>query len=105
MASPDKAASARSIDRPLAGTTPASLDPAIAADIKEADLFRGGRLGMGWSQTALARTLLVEEEMLQEWESGARPIPAKILEWVGMYFPSYYESSHEVWRYINSSTK
>jgi len=87
---------ARAIDHPLAGMTPASLDPAIAADIEEADLFRGGRLGMGWSQTALARTLLVEEEMLEEWESGARPIPTKILEWVGMYFPSHYESSHEV---------
>jgi hypothetical protein len=56
---------ARTIDYPPAGMTPTSLDPAIAADIKEADLFRGGRLGMGWSQTALARTLLVEEEMLQ----------------------------------------
>ncbi len=86
---------ARTIDYPPGGMTPTSLDPAIAADIKEADLFRGGRLGMGWSQTALARTLLVEEEMLQEWESGAQPIPTKILDWVGMYFGRYCESSHE----------
>jgi DNA-binding transcriptional regulator YiaG len=95
MASPDKAASARTVDQPLAGMISTSLDPAATADITEADLFRGGRLGMGWSQTALARTLLVEEEMLQEWESGARPIPANILEWVGMYVRSYYEPSHE----------
>jgi hypothetical protein len=51
---------------------------------------------MGWSQTALARTILVEEEMLQEWESGVRPIPTEILAWVGLYARSYPGSSQEV---------
>jgi hypothetical protein len=51
---------------------------------------------MGWSQTALARTILVEEEMLQEWESGVRPIPTEILAWVGLYARSYPGFSQEV---------
>ena len=54
----------------------------------QADLFRDGRLGMGWSQADLARTVLVEEATLQGWESGSRPIPAPILAWVGMYVRS-----------------
>ena len=51
----------------------------------EASRFRDGRLGMGWSQAALARTVRVEEALLQHWESGSRPIPASVLAWVGMY--------------------
>lgn len=74
-----------------------AIRPTASADItKQADLFRGGRLGMGWSQTDLARTILVQEEILQEWESGIRPIPTEILAWVGMYARSYPESGQEM---------
>jgi ribosome-binding protein aMBF1 (putative translation factor) len=99
VASSDKARPERAIDHAPARVAPTVLDVVTTAgtDItNQADLFRGGRLGMGWSQTALARTILVEEEMLQEWESGVRPIPTEILAWVGIYASSYPEPSQEM---------
>jgi ribosome-binding protein aMBF1 (putative translation factor) len=99
VASSDKARPERAIDHAPARVASTVLDVVTTAgtDItNQADLFRGGRFGMGWSQTALARTILVEEEMLQEWESGVRPIPTEILAWVGLYARSYPGSSQEV---------
>lgn len=58
----------------------------------EASRFRDGRLGMGWSQAALARTVRVEEATLAHWESGDRRIPAPVLAWVGMYVRSDADS-------------
>jgi hypothetical protein len=61
----------------------ASDTGAIAA--RPADVLRMGRLGMGWSEAALARTVAVPEETIREWEAGLRPIPPNIVAWVGMY--------------------
>jgi hypothetical protein len=53
--------------------------------VQASDLFRRGRLGMGWSPAALARTALVTELTVLEWERGSRPIPWRVLSWVSMY--------------------
>lgn len=54
-------------------------------DLSQSDLFRRGRLAMGWSPAMLARTLLVTESVVLNWEDGLRPIPMPVLEWVAMY--------------------
>jgi DNA-binding XRE family transcriptional regulator len=53
--------------------------------VRPSDVLRMGRLGMGWSEAALARTVAVSEETIREWEAGIRPVPPKIVAWVGMY--------------------
>ncbi|MDQ2804808.1 MAG: hypothetical protein M3Y41_19830 [Pseudomonadota bacterium] len=87
---PHTAAPQRLVNRSVEGAGRARLDAVIAGAgvLDAADLFREGRLGMGWSQAALARTVLVQEEMLRDWESGTRPIPARVLAWVAMYAQS-----------------
>jgi hypothetical protein len=47
-------------------------------------LFRRRR-AMGWSQVALAETVVVPLEMLQQWEDGDLPIRPKVIAWVGLY--------------------
>jgi ribosome-binding protein aMBF1 (putative translation factor) len=51
----------------------------------EVAVFRRGRRGMGWSQAALAETVLVSLETLRRWEDGELPIPPKVIAWVGLY--------------------
>ena len=51
----------------------------------DVEVFRRGRLAMGWSQEALAETVLVPLEILQHWEDGELPIPPKVIAWVGLY--------------------
>jgi DNA-binding XRE family transcriptional regulator len=51
----------------------------------EVEVFRRGRHGMGWSQAALADTVLVSLETLRRWEDGELPIPPKVIAWVGLY--------------------
>jgi hypothetical protein len=48
-------------------------------------LFRRGRRAMGWTQEALAETILVPLEILRHWEDGDLPIPPKVIAWVGLY--------------------
>jgi hypothetical protein len=48
----------------------------------QSNLFRRGRLAMGWSPAMLARTLLVSELVVLAWEEGSRPIPLPVLGWV-----------------------
>jgi DNA-binding transcriptional regulator YiaG len=50
-----------------------------------ADQFRRGRLGMDWSQDALARTIGVPPETVRAWENGEAAIPPKVLAWVKLY--------------------
>jgi DNA-binding transcriptional regulator YiaG len=59
---------------------PLQIDPS-----PNADQFRRGRLGMGWSQDALARTIGVSPETVRAWESGEAAIPPKVLAWVKLY--------------------
>jgi len=59
--------------------------PACYGGMVEAELFRLGRLGMGWSAEALAQTVKVEKDIIVAWETGDAPIPAKVLSWVAMY--------------------
>ena len=64
------------------------MDHIVATDgslSPQVELFRRGRLGMGWSQAALAETVLVSLETLQQWEHGEKPIPPKVMAWVGLY--------------------
>jgi DNA-binding XRE family transcriptional regulator len=51
----------------------------------EVEVFRRGRHGMGWSQAALAETILVSPETVRRWEEGEVPIPPKVIAWVGLY--------------------
>lgn len=51
----------------------------------EVEVFRRGRHGMGWSQAALAETILVSSETVRRWEDGDLPIPPKVIAWVGLY--------------------
>jgi len=51
----------------------------------EVEVFRRGRLGMGWTQAALAETVLVSLETLRRWEDGELPIPPNVIAWVGLY--------------------
>lgn len=51
----------------------------------EVEVFRRGRRGMGWSQAALAETVLVSAETVRRWEEGDLPIPPKVIAWVGLY--------------------
>ena len=51
----------------------------------EVDSFRHGRSNMGWSRAALAKTMLVPEQTISDWETGLAPIPPKALAWVAMY--------------------
>ncbi len=51
----------------------------------EVEIFRRGRRGMGWSQAALAETVLVPVDTLRRWEDGELPIPPKVIAWVGLY--------------------
>jgi DNA-binding XRE family transcriptional regulator len=55
----------------------------------EVRVFRRGRRGMGWSQAALAETVLVSPETVQRWEDGELPIPPKVIAWVSLYARSY----------------
>jgi len=64
----------------------AATAPSISSEV---ELFRLGRLGMGWSQEALAQTVLVSLETVQRWEDGEVPIPAKVMAWVGLYARCY----------------
>ena len=58
-----------------------------------ADEFRRGRLGMGWTQDALARTIGVSPDTIEAWENGQTPIPSKVLAWVRLYATAYREPS------------
>lgn len=60
-------------------------EQAYAARMVDADLFRLGRLGMGWTADDLARTVMVEADTIVEWEAGNMPIPSRVLSWVSMY--------------------
>jgi DNA-binding XRE family transcriptional regulator len=51
----------------------------------DVEVFRRGRRGMGWSQAALADTVLVSAETVRRWEEGELPIPPKVIAWVGLY--------------------
>ena len=53
--------------------------------LPEVEVFRRGRLGMGWTQAALAETVLVSLDTLRRWEDGELPIPPKVIAWVGLY--------------------
>ena len=53
--------------------------------LSNADRFRRGRLGMGWSQDALARTIVVPLGTLHAWENNELAIPPKALAWVTLY--------------------
>lgn len=44
---------------------------------------------MGWSQAALAETVLVSPETVRRWEAGDLPIPPKVIAWVGLYARFY----------------
>ena len=59
--------------------------PSLRQAAFECEVFRRGRLGMGWSPSALAETVLVPEQTVLEWEEGSRPIPPQVLSWVAMY--------------------
>jgi DNA-binding XRE family transcriptional regulator len=63
---------------------PAGAD-AANMNTAPSELFRLGRLGMGWSETELARTLSVPEQTVRDWESGIGDIPPKVAAWVCMY--------------------
>jgi DNA-binding XRE family transcriptional regulator len=61
----------------------------------EAKLFRRGRLCMGWSRASLARTVLVPEQTILDWEGGRKPIPSCVLSWVRMYIRNDLVSDEE----------
>jgi DNA-binding transcriptional regulator YiaG len=51
----------------------------------DANQFRRGRLGMGWTQDALARTIGVPLGTLHAWENDELAIPLDALAWVILY--------------------
>jgi DNA-binding XRE family transcriptional regulator len=64
------------------------IEPADSIS-QEVDLFRRGRRAMGWTQAALAETVLVSPATVQHWEDGELPIPSKVIAWVALYARSY----------------
>ncbi len=63
---------------------------------RSAARFRQGPHGMGWTVCRLAKTLLVSEETVVQWEAAEQPIPPKVLEWVEMYARSDAADTEEV---------
>ena len=64
---------------------PRRSDRSARAMPEAAELFRLGRLGMGWTQETLAQTVFAPVETVREWESGARLIPPKVIAFVSLY--------------------
>jgi DNA-binding transcriptional regulator YiaG len=65
---------------------PLHIDPPSSAD-----KFRRGRLGMGWSRDALARTIGVPPDTVRAWEDEEAAIPPKVLAWVQLYATAQQE--------------
>ena len=61
----------------------------------DADQFRRGRLGMGWSPDALARTIGVPLATLHAWEDNERAIPLNVMAWVTLYARNPIEEKAE----------
>jgi DNA-binding transcriptional regulator YiaG len=63
------------------------------------ELFRRGRLGMDWTQDALAQTIGVPLTTLRAWEEGELAIPPKVMAWVNLYVrnPIPERTDEEIW--------